>query len=423
MSRGGASGAGPIRCVRMPSTFQQATLPNGLTIVAEVDPAAHSAAAGFFVRTGARDESTRDMGVSHFLEHMMFKGTDQISAEELNQRFDAIGARNNAYTSNEITCFYAHLLPERAHDGLALLARMLRPALRQSDFDTEKGVILEEIAMYEDNPFFILYEAALAKHFGEHTLSHKVLGTKQSITDLSRDNMQRYFEARYSADNTVVALAGRLDFGACVQQIRELCGSWQTTKPTRDNRPPKIQGGEFTVRSEKVNRGYLLALCPAPAIDDERRYAAGIVAQVLGAPDNSLLHWSLIEPGIAEEAQSSYDGNDGTGQCFVFAACDPDRIDEVWEVTRKELASLRDKVTKDDLDRLLAKTVTGATLSGERPHDRMHRLGRVFTYLRRYWPLEEELDRLSRVTLADIRDVCDAFPLRPATVGRLLPAT
>ncbi|GDX98773.1 zinc protease [Phycisphaerae bacterium] len=405
----------------MAYTFHQATLANGLTIVAEVDPLAHSAAAGFFVKTGARDEATPVMGVSHFLEHMMFKGTGDITAEELNQRFDAMGAKNNAYTSNEITCFYAHLLPELAGEGLDLLSRMMRPALRQSDFDTEKGVILEEIAMYDDNPFFILYEAVLEKHFGAHTLSHRVLGTNQSITNLTRDQMQSYFDNRYSADNTVVALAGKVDFQSAVSQIDALCGSWRKTSASRNNASPKLAGEEFTMRSEKVNRGYLLAMCPAPAFDDDRRYAAGLVSQVLGMPDNSLLHWALIEPGLAEDAQAVYDGNDGSGQCFVFAACDPERIDEVWEVTQQAMQSVRDSLKQEDLDRLLAKTVTGATISGERPHDRMHRLGRVFTYLRKYWPLEEELDRLSRVSLADMRAYCDAFPLKPVTVGRLLP--
>src|SRR3954469_14987770 len=127
----------------MPLTFRQHTARNGLRIIAEVDPAAHSAAAGFYVKTGARDESTPVMGVSHFLEHMMFKGTADITAEELNRRFDEIGARNNAFTSNEMTCFYAHLLPEYFHQGVDLLARMMRPALKPADFTTEKGVILE----------------------------------------------------------------------------------------------------------------------------------------------------------------------------------------------------------------------------------------------------------------------------------------
>ncbi|MCA9294847.1 MAG: insulinase family protein, partial [Phycisphaerales bacterium] len=126
----------------MPVTFHHRTLPNGLAVLAEVDPAAHSAAAGFFVKTGARDETPALMGVSHFLEHMMFKGTDDLSADQINQAFDAMGASNNAYTSGEMTCFYAKVLPEHLDTGVRLLGRMMRPALRQEDFDSEKKVIL-----------------------------------------------------------------------------------------------------------------------------------------------------------------------------------------------------------------------------------------------------------------------------------------
>jgi predicted Zn-dependent peptidase len=196
----------------MPTTYRSATLPNGMRVVAEIDPSAHTAAAGFFVKTGARDERPQLMGVSHFLEHMMFKGTATMSAEDLNRGFDRMGARNNAFTSNELTCFYAHVLPEHAPACLRLLAEMMRPALRAKDFETEKGVILEEIAMYEDNPFWILYEAAVERHFGHHPLAHRVLGTKETITALPRDAMQAYFDARYSADNTLVSLAGNIDF-------------------------------------------------------------------------------------------------------------------------------------------------------------------------------------------------------------------
>lgn len=403
--------------------FRQHALRNGLTIVGEVDPHAHSAAAGFFVKTGARDEATPVMGVSHFLEHMMFKGTQDMSAEELNQRFDAIGARNNAFTSNEMTCFYAHVLPEYMGDVTDLLGRMLRPALRDEDFNTEKGVILEEIAMYADNPFWLLYETTLERHFGAHPLSHRVLGTNASISALRRDQMQAYFDERYSADNTIVSVAGKLDFDACCAQIESLCGGWKPTAPGRNTASPALAGGEFTIRSEKVNRAYLLGLMRGPAFDDDRRYAAALLSQVLGASDNSLLHWSLVEPGIAEEAQASFDPHDGMGQFFVYASCDPERVDEVWSIMQQQLAKVRDTLTQDDLTRLVAKAVTGATIAGERPHDRMHRLGRMFTYLRTYWPLEDELAKLARVTLDDVRAICDAFPMQPVTVGRLLPAS
>src|SRR3954462_5809741 len=170
----------------MPVTYREHTAATGLRIIAEVNPGAHSAAAGFFVKTGARDEAAPVMGVSHFLEHMMFKGTGSISAEELNRRFDAMGARNNAYTSGEMTCFYAHTLPERLPDAAELLSLMMRPALREDDFDREKQVILEEIAMYKDEPYWVLFEEALDRHYRRAPMGHRVLGTTETITALAQ---------------------------------------------------------------------------------------------------------------------------------------------------------------------------------------------------------------------------------------------
>ena len=410
----------------MAVTFQSATLNNGLTVVAEVDPQAHSAAAGFFVKTGARDEASPLMGVSHFLEHMMFKGTDKRTAEDLNRQFDLIGARNNAYTSSEITCFYASVLPERLlgeGGAVDLLADMLRPALRESDFSTEKKVILEEIAMYEDNPFWVLYEREMEEHYRTHPLAHRVLGTNGTIEAMTAAQMREYFQNRYSADNTVVALAGRMDFDAAVRQIERQCGHWERTGAVRDHGSPRFSDHEFTLQSEKVNRAYAMMLAPAPGMGDERRYAASLLAQVLGGADNSRLHWALVEPGLAEEAEAGYDPRDGIGDYMISVSCDPERVDEAWAVVERELAGLGESLTEDDLAKIRSKLATGVTVAGERPGGRMQRLGRLWTYLGTYTTLEEELERISAVTVADVRRVLEEFPMRPRTVGRLLPKT
>jgi len=405
----------------MPVTFKQHTFPNGLNVIAEVDPAAHTAACGYFVKTGARDEAPPVMGVSHFLEHMMFKGTHDITSEDLNRRFDDLGARNNAFTSSEMTCFYASTLPEKLLDCVNLLGKMMRPALRQSDFDTEKGVILEEIAMYKDNPFWVLYEATVEKYFGSHSLAHRVLGTDETITALTRDQMQFYFDTRYSADNTTIALAGRMDFDRVIEEIDRVCSNWPKTGARREYLGSAAPGGPLLLKDEKVNRAYVLGLSEAPSMQDDRRFAASLLAQILGASENSRLHWALVETGLAEQAQASFDAHDGIGQYYVFASGDPDRLDEIWSVIEAQVAGLIESISTDDLDRLRNKIATATTVSGERPSDRMHRLGRIWATIGQYRPLEMDLDRIVGVTLDDLRAVHAAYPVRPRTVGRLLP--
>lgn len=402
--------------------FRSHTLPNGLTIIGEIVPDAHSASAGFFVKTGARDERPVEMGVSHYLEHMMFKGTERRSADDVNREFDEMGAEYNAFTSSEMTAFFATTLPEMTERSVDLLADILRPSLRQADFDMEKGVILEEIAMYKDVPFWVLYERAMEEYYGDHTLSFRVLGTNDTITNLERDTMQRYFDARYSADNTALCLAGAIDFDKVCAQAEKVCGHWQRTGASRDNATPTVNPKEFEIRDPNVNRAYLLMLSPGPAVQDEDKYAAAMLAQVLGAPGNSRLHWALVENGLAEEAQAAYDPRDGCGDFFVYGSCDPDKVDAVWKAMNSEIESLVGSLTEDDLEKLRNKAMTSATLAGERPSGRMQRLGRVWTYLGEYVSLEDELAKMNAVTLDDMRRVFERFPFQPRTVGRMLPA-
>lgn len=399
--------------------FRHATLPNGLTIVAEVDDAAHTAAAGFFVKTGARDEQTRLMGVSHFLEHMMFKGTATRSASDVNEQFDDLGAEHNAFTTSEVTAFHVHTLPERLAPALEILADIMRPSLRPADFDEEKGVILEEIAMYDDQPFWVLYEHAMEAYYGDHPLAHRVLGTKESIAALSRDEMQRYFEHRYSADNTVLALAGRLDFDAIVGDASRWCGPWQATRAGRTHAPVETAARTIEVQHEKTNRHYELFAIPAPSAQDERRYAAAVLADVLGDADGSRLYWSLVETGLAEEAQAQYEGRDGDGVLFVYFACPPEGAAEVRRVALGELAALVDSLKDDDLARARSKIATSLTLAGERPAGRMRRLGTVWTALGRYESLEDDLRRVDALTVDDLRRLVRDFPLAPRTIASL----
>ncbi len=404
-------------------TYENATLDNGLTIIAEIDPGAHTAAGGFFVKTGARDEPGPLMGVSHFLEHMMFKGTEKRSADDINREFDEIGARYNAFTSSEMTVFHGQTLPELFPRAIDLLSDMMRPAIRDEDFSQERNVILEEIAMYKDNPFWVLYDELGPRRYPKHPLGHLVLGTNDTIRAMERDAMKGYFDQRYSADNTVVALAGALDFDATVKQIQTLCGAWRSTGAARDNTEPPAPDDDFTITSDRVTRAYSLMMAPAPAYADERRHAAALLGQALGGPGgNSRLHWALIEPGIAEESEASYEPHDGGGDWFTFAVCEPDKLEEVERVMNREIETVVDSLEESDLERLRNRALTAATLAGERPGGRMQRLGRMWTYLGQRVSLEEDLEKINAVTLDDVRAVYEAFPFRPRVTGRLVPA-
>ncbi len=401
--------------------YRETTLDNGLRLVAEVNPDAHTSAVGFFVKTGTRDEHKSLMGVSHFLEHMMFKGTQRRSADDVNREFDDIGASYNAFTTNELTAFYAHVLPENLTQAMDILADILRPSLRDSDFNDEKGVILEEIAMYRDQPFWVVYEDAMERYYGEHSLAYRVLGTDETIKAMQSSQMRSYFQQRYSADNTTVALAGNLDFERMVEEVAQRCGGWQRTGAARSAPAPERQAGVHRLEDARLNRAYILALAPAPAASDERRYAATLLARLLGETDGSRLYWALVDTGLAEAAEAHYEPRDGTGDHLVFAATAPESAGKVWEIMEREIEQLVQNIAPSDLERLKNKVLTAVTLQSERPSGRMQRLGRWFMYFDDYASLEDELRAIDAVTIDDLRAVYEAFPYRPRTVVTLMP--
>jgi zinc protease len=175
------------------------------------------------------------------------------------------------------------------------------------------------------------------------------------------------------------------------------------------------------LRLRNTARAYILLSMPAPSIQDDRRYAAGILMHVLGGGDGSRLHWALVETGFAEEASASYDGHDGTGDSTVFAVCDADKVDEIESILRRELAALVDSLDEDDLLRARSRIATGAAAASERPNGRMFRLGTLWGYGAEYTPLDEEVERISRVTLDDLRACVAAFPLVPTVRVLVLP--
>ena len=403
--------------------FKQAQLSNGLDIIAEVNDSAHSAALGFMVKTGSRDESQDVAGVSHFLEHMMFKGTAKRNSQQVNEEFDAMGAKNNAFTSNEVTCYWAQILPEFTDRALELLSDMMRPSLRTEDFDMEKKVILEEIALYLDRPAHVLFEAIMADHFEKHPMAHSVLGSKDSISALARDRMKHYFDARYGPGNMVLAVAGNVNFDDLVRAAEKYCGQWPHVDVQRAYPAPILRPKRRHIKDPKLKRHYIAGLCPGPSAQDDSRYAAMVLSDVLGDHEGSRLFWALVEPGLADEADFSFYPHDRTGSFMIYASCDPERAGQVESILLGELDKvLKEGLTDEEVQRSKNKIESGTVLQGESPLGRMRGLASRWTYNREYRSLEEDLALLESITKDGLLAVAAASGFSPMTITTLGPS-
>lgn len=402
--------------------FLSHTLKNGLEIVAECNDEAHSSAVGFFVQTGARDETDEVSGVSHFLEHMVFKGTPKRSADDVNREFDEMGAHYNAFTSEESTVYYAAVLPEFQERVLELWSDVLRPALREEDFTTEKNVILEEIQMYEDQPPFGAHEKCMALHFQQHPLARSVLGTPQSITDLPVDRMRDYFQRRYSPRNITLAAAGRIDFDALVKSAERYCGDWRPFEPGRQT-PPAPPGGRFQViEKATATQEYVVQLANGPSGTDPDRYAAKILATVLGDDSGSRLFWALVDPGKVEHASLHHSDYHGVGLYMTYLSCDPEMAQEnMQEVLDLYRLAEREGIRKQELDQAKSKINSRVVLGSERPRGRLFTVGANWTQRREYRSVKDDLDAVEAVTLDDLHRVLAAWPLSQSTTVAIGP--
>jgi predicted Zn-dependent peptidase len=356
--------------------FRSHTLPNGLEILAEVNDDAHSESVGFFVKTGSRDETDDVAGVSHFLEHMCFKGTPRRSADDVNREFDEIGAHYNAFTSEECTVYYASVLPEYQEASIDILADIMRPSLRQDDFDMEKKVILEEIQMYLDQPPFGMDDRIKELHLGKHPLAKSVLGTSASITELPRDKMHAYFASRYSPGNVFVAAAGTVNFDALVEQVAARCGDWQP-QPA----PRSVPRAASTKRFEVVERPattqeYVLQLSDAPASEDDDRYAAKLLATIVGDDSGSRMYWELTESGLAESASLGHYEYQGLGMFYTWLSCEPEATEENLALLEQIYRSVEaEGVSETELRQAKNKVKARVVLSSERPRSRLFNVG------------------------------------------------
>lgn len=396
--------------------FHQATLSNGLDVVAELNPAVQSVAFGFFVKTGARDETDDVHGVSHFLEHMVFKGTGRFSAEDVNRIFDELGADYNAATSEESTVFYAAVLPEYLPPAFDMQAAILQPSLRDEDFDTEKKIVLEEIGMYDDQPSIVAYDQAMQTHFRGHPLGRTILGTTASITELPCAKMRAYHRAHYLAGNITLAVAGNVQWDEILVLAEQYCGGWPAGATPHVRQSFQSGGGCQIITRETLQTQQVMQLAAAPDLSDPLRYAAELLTVIVGDDQNSRLFWGLVDPGQAELAELTYNDFEDTGTFLFLLSGDPDETDDNLAQAAEIFDAInRDGVTEQELQQAKTKVATRIVLRGERPMGRLSSLGGNWSARREYRTIADDLRTVNEITTAQIRQLLDVYPLRPIT--------
>ena len=396
--------------------FQETRLENGLQIIAELNESVYSVAAGFFVQTGARDERPSVSGVSHFLEHMAFKGNDRFRADDVNRIFDEIGANYNASTSEEVTLFYGAVLPEYLPRAFELLSALIRPALRQNDFEMEKKVILEEIGMYDDLPSFTAYEKAMAAHFAGHPLGQSILGTVESVSALRSEQMRDYHRDRYCASNIMLAVAGNTDWERIVALARQHCGGWPAGQCDRIASEVRPERSVAIVTREQSLQQHIMQLAPAPPADSPLRFAAELLAVIVGDDSGSRMYWEQVDPGHAEAAELGYNEYDGCGTWLTYLSCLPEQV----ELNRNNIRAIFQRVNAEgvlanELEQACSKVASRAVLRSERPMGRLASLGGNWVYRNEYRTVEDDLRAIASVSLDDIRDLLEAYPLSDTT--------
>lgn len=390
--------------------FRDTTLDNGLQLIGECNPSAKSAAVGFFVKTGSRDESQEVSGVSHFLEHMLFKGTERLSALEVNAAFDATGAQFNAFTSEENTVYYASVLPEYLAEVTRLWIELLRPSLRDEDFDLEKNVIKEEIAMYQDMPSFDVMDRCRSLHFHDHPCGQSILGTVESIDALTGRQMREYFHRRYAPNNMVLAWAGNVDWNTMVQLTDEQCSRWpaQSVERTNSHYPGSFQQ-ERLVKAG-LAREHLCLMGTGLPYQDPRRYAAMLLSSILGDDTGSRYYWEFVDKAIAESASMSFAAMDGTGAFYSYFRCSPDRATEVIDRVNALFREVKEKgVTEEELDKAKNKTLSALVVKNELPMGRLVDLGFNWIYLETYRRIQQDVAAVKDVTVEDIQDLLETI--------------
>jgi predicted Zn-dependent peptidase len=408
-------------------TVRRTVLPGGLRVVTEAVPHVRSATYGIWVAVGSRDETPAAAGASHFLEHLLFKGTARRDALEIASVMDAVGGELNAFTAKEYTCFYARVLDDDLPLAVDVVTDMvLDSLLRAEDVEAERGVVLEEIAMHDDDPGDAVHDVFAAAAFGDTPLGRPVVGTVESIEGMAPAAVATYYRRRYRLPAMVVAAAGNLDHHRVVELVRAAVGERlagpEVPEPVRRGRRPRPRPGAVTVVERPTEQANLVLGTVGIRRTDDRRFALGVLSGALGGGMSSRLFQEIREKrGLAYSVYSFASNYADTGLFGVYAGCAPKRAEEVLALCREQLGAVAARgLTPDELARGKGQLRGPLVLGLEDTGARMTRLGKGELVYGEILPVEEILRRIDAVTLDDVREVARdvlAGPLSLAVLG------
>jgi predicted Zn-dependent peptidase len=403
--------------------YDLTTLPNGLRIISEDMPSTRSVAVACWIDTGSRDEHGPEAGASHFLEHLLFKGSERMNAQYISEAFDAVGARNNAFTSKEYTAYWARLRDAHLPLAVEILAEMVqRPAFRQEEIDSERHVVLEEINMNEDDPTDVAHELFLQALWPGHPLSPPILGTRQSILDMSRDTINDYWARRYTPHSTVVAVAGRVDHGDLVEMVARHAGSWEGPVIEHQLATPLV-APRVSLRRRETEQAHILIGTSSLKRDDERRHAYLVADHILGGGMSSRLFREIREQrGLAYAVHSFRMPFAETGAAAVYVGTTPNQAPEVLKLIRAEFDKMMDSGLSDaELERAKGHVQGALALSLEDANSRMTRLGRNELTGIEHLSVDQIVERIDAVTRQDVLDVAGETYAGPYVIGAVGP--
>ena len=405
-------------------------LPSGLRIVTEEVPSVRSAAIGIWVNVGSRDETPAVAGASHFLEHLLFKGTTRRTALEISSTIEAVGGEMNAFTSKEYTCFYARVIDTDLPMAIDVVSDLITSSIVSAlDVDAERKVVLEEIAMRDDDPSDLVHDLYAETYYGDTQLGRPILGTIKSISDMTRSSVFNYYKKKYLPQDLVVAVAGNIKHKRVVAMVEEALSrdnflDVKGSPQIRPNTPVKTKPMQSVgILNRKTEQAHMFYGMEGVARSDERRFAMGVLASALGGGMSSRLFQEIREKrGLAYSVYAYAQQFAGSGQIGFYAGCNPTKAIEVIEIIREVLADVAENgMSHEEIERAKGAVRGSLVLSQEDSGSRMSRIGKNEIVYGQVMGFDEILKAISRVNPTDVREIANEFLTKSPTLALVGP--